>query len=176
MTRASATRPSTTTSSSRGTGPTSTASSRWRWRPTRRRRCSGGTGPRRPRTSRASRRRSPPRARSRAARCRPGCGPALRARSANPGSPASLPTTQTIDGILALSSFEDFTSPLQGQHDFVHGWTGGDMGVVATSAFDPIFWSHHCMIDRLCGTCGRSNTGSTTSRRATSTVRWRRGP
>ena len=23
------------------------------------------------------------------------------------------------------------------------------MGVVATSAFDPIFWSHHCMIDRI---------------------------
>jgi tyrosinase len=23
------------------------------------------------------------------------------------------------------------------------------MGVIATSAFDPVFWAHHCMIDRL---------------------------
>jgi tyrosinase len=23
------------------------------------------------------------------------------------------------------------------------------MGVISSSAFDPIFWSHHCMIDRL---------------------------
>lgn len=67
----------------------------------------------------------------------------------DPGSPSQLPSKQTIDGILALSSFEDFTSQLQNQHDLVHGWTGGDMGVVATSAFDPIFWSHHCMIDRI---------------------------
>lgn len=23
------------------------------------------------------------------------------------------------------------------------------MGTIATAAFDPIFWTHHCMIDRL---------------------------
>lgn len=66
-----------------------------------------------------------------------------------PGPPAQLPNVQTIDSILALTSFEDFSGQLQNQHDLVHGWTGGDMGVIATSAFDPIFWSHHCMIDRL---------------------------
>jgi tyrosinase len=67
----------------------------------------------------------------------------------SPGPPSQLPTQQTVDGILALSSFDDFTSQLQNQHDLVHGWTGGDMGSIASSAFDPIFWSHHCMIDRL---------------------------
>jgi tyrosinase len=67
----------------------------------------------------------------------------------NPGPPAQLPTPQTIESILALPSFEDFSSQLQNQHDFVHGWVGGDMGSVASSAFDPIFWAHHCMIDRL---------------------------
>jgi tyrosinase len=66
-----------------------------------------------------------------------------------PGPPSGLPTQQTIDGILALTTYEDFSSQLQNQHDFVHGWTGGDMGSIASSAFDPIFWSHHCMIDRL---------------------------
>ena len=28
-------------------------------------------------------------------------------------------------------------------------WVWGDMGRVATAAFDPVFWSHHCMIDRI---------------------------
>lgn len=66
-----------------------------------------------------------------------------------PRDPAQLPSAQTIESILQLQTFEDFSSQLQNQHDLVHGWTGGDMGVIATSAFDPIFWAHHCMIDRL---------------------------
>jgi tyrosinase len=35
-------------------------------------------------------------------------------------------------------------------HDQIHGLTGsgGHMGVVDYSAFDPIFWLHHCMVDR----------------------------
>jgi tyrosinase len=84
-----------------------------------------------------------------------------------PGDPSELPSmTQarpelglnlSINDILALPQFADFTSQLQNVHDYIHGWTGGtgpdgvggDMGVVATSAFDPIFWAHHAMIDRL---------------------------
>jgi tyrosinase len=67
----------------------------------------------------------------------------------SPGPPGQLPSGQTIDGILALTSFEDFSNQLQNQHDAVHGWMGGDMGIITASAFDPIFWAHHCMIDRL---------------------------
>lgn len=67
----------------------------------------------------------------------------------NPGLPAQLPSPQIIDGILALTTFEDFSSQLQNQHDRVHGWVKGDMGSVASAAFDPIFWAHHSMIDRL---------------------------
>ena len=66
-----------------------------------------------------------------------------------PGSPSSLPTAATIDQILGLTSFQDFSNQLQNQHDRMHVWTGGDMGNVMASAFDPIFYSHHCMIDRL---------------------------
>ncbi|MGE0536393.1 MAG: multicopper oxidase domain-containing protein [Pirellulales bacterium] len=49
-------------------------------------------------------------------------------------------------------------SPLEaGPHDAVHGLVGGidaqgvpgDMASVSTSAFDPIFWSHHANLDRL---------------------------
>jgi tyrosinase len=34
-------------------------------------------------------------------------------------------------------------------HGFVHDEIGGDMGHVPTAALDPIFWAHHCNIDRL---------------------------
>jgi tyrosinase len=44
------------------------------------------------------------------------------------------------------SSFSDLAEDL---HDAVHGWVSGDMGDVTTAAFDPIFFAHHCMIDRL---------------------------
>lgn len=35
-----------------------------------------------------------------------------------------------------------------GPHNFVHRWVGGDM-VSGGSPYDPIFWLHHCNIDRL---------------------------
>jgi tyrosinase len=67
----------------------------------------------------------------------------------NPGDPSQLPSAQTIDTILEIQSFEEFSRELQNQHDLIHVWTGGDMAAVSISAFDPIFWSHHAMIDRL---------------------------
>jgi tyrosinase len=89
-----------------------------------------------------------------------------------PGDPADLPQWSAparepapnqplpaIDDLLNINTYEDFSSQLENVHDFIHGWvggtdpndpkTGGDMGIVATSAFDPIFYSHHAMIDRL---------------------------
>jgi tyrosinase len=76
-----------------------------------------------------------------------------------PGDPQDLPTAAQVDDVVGLSSFVDFSSQLQDIHDDVHGWTGGgnpsppplqgDMAIVGLAAFDPIFWSHHCMIDRI---------------------------
>ena len=73
-----------------------------------------------------------------------------------PGDPASLPTKAQVNNLLNLSQFTDFTNQMENIHDGVHGWTGGnngtvggDMGSLGTAAWDPIFWSHHCMIDRL---------------------------
>lgn len=55
-----------------------------------------------------------------------------------------------VESILAATTFEDFSTRLEsGPHNSVHAWVGGSMAVVSTAAFDPIFWSHHCMIDRL---------------------------
>ncbi len=73
-----------------------------------------------------------------------------------PGDPRQLPSLETIEGLLNLSQFSDFSAQIEDIHDFVHGWTGGnngmlggDMGNLGTAAWDPLFWSHHCMIDRL---------------------------
>jgi tyrosinase len=88
-----------------------------------------------------------------------------------PGDPGRLPHQKrptsepqqsplpSIQHVLALAHYDDFSSQLENVHDFIHGWvggvdpdhpsTGGDMGVVATSAFDPLFFAHHTMIDRL---------------------------
>jgi tyrosinase len=60
-----------------------------------------------------------------------------------------LPTQQQVDDVLAEPNFVVFSDALEDLHDRVHGWTGGTMGDVAYAAFDPVFWAHHCMIDRL---------------------------
>lgn len=67
----------------------------------------------------------------------------------SPGSPQDLPAKADVNALLTLGNYVDFSGQLEDIHDQIHGWTGGDMGVIATSAFDPIFWSHHCMIDRI---------------------------
>jgi tyrosinase len=87
-----------------------------------------------------------------------------------PGDPTELPSWTeakneqgerliAIEDLLNLSKFEDFSQQLQNIHDFVHPWVGGtspddpnlggDMGSIPVAAFDPIFYAHHTMIDRL---------------------------
>jgi tyrosinase len=63
-----------------------------------------------------------------------------------------LPTKADIEAVLALGSFEDFTEQLEQLHNNVHVWVGGAKGHMADipfAAFDPIFWAHHAMIDRV---------------------------
>jgi tyrosinase len=67
----------------------------------------------------------------------------------SPGDPQDLRDNTDVSGVLSQTDWSDFTDGLEGIHDFVHGWVSGDMGVVGTAAFDPIFWSHHTMIDRI---------------------------
>ena len=38
---------------------------------------------------------------------------------------------------------------LESVHDQIHGLVGGHMAVVDYSAFDPVFYLHHCNVDRL---------------------------
>jgi tyrosinase len=77
--------------------------------------------------------------------------PLVRNTSRSPGSPNDLPTQADVDDCLSRSDWADFNFALEDVHDRVHGWVSGDMGVIGTSAYDPIFWSHHAMIDRIWG-------------------------
>jgi tyrosinase len=46
-----------------------------------------------------------------------------------------------------VSTFESVAE--QDPHGLVHDLIGGDMGTVPTAAADPLFWVHHCNVDRL---------------------------
>lgn len=68
----------------------------------------------------------------------------------HPGRPSGLPDASAIEEVLAISNYYEFELELETQlHNNVHGWVGGDMGIIATSAYDPVFWAHHTMVDRI---------------------------
>jgi hypothetical protein len=55
---------------------------------------------------------------------------------------------------LKLANWSSFFSSIgvESPHNSVHGYVGGaygDMGDPFFSSFDPIFWSHHCNVDRV---------------------------
>ena len=54
-----------------------------------------------------------------------------------------------IGKTLAARSFADFSALLESIHASVHTWVGGAMTLVSVAAYDPLFWAHHAMIDRL---------------------------
>jgi len=47
------------------------------------------------------------------------------------------------------STYTRYSAALENPHGGLHGWVGGTMGSVPYAAYDPIFWAHHCNIDRL---------------------------
>lgn len=67
----------------------------------------------------------------------------------SPGAPGSLPEPGEVSEILENRDFLTFQTQLESIHDGVHVWVGGTMESIAIAAYDPVFWAHHCMIDRL---------------------------
>jgi tyrosinase len=63
--------------------------------------------------------------------------------------PDELPRNTTIESILNAPTFSDFSTRLENVHNDVHVWAGGTMSAVPMAGFDPIFYAHHAMIDRL---------------------------
>ncbi len=58
-------------------------------------------------------------------------------------------STATLDGMLADTNFFTFQQQVEGTpHNSVHGFIGATMGTGA-SARDPLFWTHHCMVDYM---------------------------
>jgi tyrosinase len=67
-----------------------------------------------------------------------------------PGRPGThLPSAGDIEHVMAYRDFASFTTNLEDFHGAVHMWVGGHMGDIPFAAYDPIFWAHHCMIDRI---------------------------
>ena len=76
--------------------------------------------------------------------------PLFHDRDRNDG--ALIPPQYVVDDLdtaLAQVDFGWFSPSLEGSpHGTVHTTVGGDMASVPTSARDPLFWLHHCNIDR----------------------------
>ncbi len=73
-------------------------------------------------------------------------------RSGSINSGGSLPASimTSIDNALNDNiPYYDFQSDINGPHGSVHVSVGGNMSSVSTAAKDPVFWLHHCNIDRL---------------------------
>jgi len=68
-----------------------------------------------------------------------------------PGRPGTrLPTRGEIEYAIAeYKQYDQFRSEIEDYHGEAHVWVGGHMGNLPFAAFDPIFWAHHCMIDRI---------------------------
>ncbi len=50
---------------------------------------------------------------------------------------------------LSSATYASFQNALNGPHGSVHVFTGGNMSSVSFAGFDPIFFLHHCNVDRL---------------------------
>ncbi len=71
-------------------------------------------------------------------------GPALR-RSLGGGT---LPTPSQLSSALASTPYDTFRLQLESiVHGVPHNWVGRTMAT-ASSPNDPVFWLHHCMVDR----------------------------
>lgn len=77
----------------------------------------------------------------------PGQDPPMTER--DPGDPSRLPQSADVSTVLGIQQFNRFSARLEQVHNSVHGWVSGMMGQIDWAAYDPIFWAHHAMIDRI---------------------------
>lgn len=87
-----------------------------------------------------------------------GGGQTMRRADINTTSFADLATT--AQSALTNASFGNFQNALNGVHGSVHVRVGGNMSSVATAGFDPIFYLHHCNVDRLWWQWQQSHPGA----------------
>lgn len=70
----------------------------------------------------------------------------------------SLPDAGDVAGDQAQTPYSDFWSPSEGTHGPPHGWVGGNM-VTVRSPEDPIFFMHHCFVDKWWSDWQNANPG-----------------
>lgn len=74
----------------------------------------------------------------------------VRGQTAEADLMATFPERQSLTNALFTdTTYNDFSSNLEDIHGLVHVLIGGDMVSVARAAYDPVFWFHHCNVDRL---------------------------
>jgi tyrosinase len=77
----------------------------------------------------------------------------------NIGMFATLPDAADVAAAMANGTFNPFGGALEGIHNSGHVWVGGSMGGVLTAPCDPVFWMHHCEIDRIWAEWQAANPG-----------------
>jgi tyrosinase len=75
--------------------------------------------------------------------------PVIEETSRDPSPAQFLPSVEDLKDVFSQPSFAVFSDACEDIHDGIHGWVGGTMANVGYAAFDPVFWAHHCMIDRI---------------------------
>ncbi len=72
---------------------------------------------------------------------------------ADAGNSEPVTTNDRVLANLRLARFESFSEDLENNiHGHMHNWVGGgqgQMGFVPVSVNDPVFWLHHCNVDRI---------------------------
>jgi tyrosinase len=70
--------------------------------------------------------------------------------SRDPADPSSLADLAAlVQSANREDHYNDFCPAAEQPHNGLHGWVGGSMALVPYAAFDPIFWAHHCFVERL---------------------------
>lgn len=70
-----------------------------------------------------------------------------------------LPDAAAVATALANGTFNTFAAAVEGIHNSGHVWVGGSMGSVPAAPCDPVFWMHHCEIDRIWAEWQAANPG-----------------
>lgn len=70
------------------------------------------------------------------------------------------PPLNALRWVMGTTDFVEFSRRCETLHNNIHGWVGGTMGQIDWAAYDPIFFSHHSMVDRLWRIWQHGNPGS----------------
>lgn len=75
--------------------------------------------------------------------------PLVEQTSRDDNPPEFLPSPRDLQDVFDQPNYALFNDACENIHDGVHGWVGATMGNIGYAAFDPLFWAHHTMIDRM---------------------------